>query len=179
MVLLTSEPTNADFTAPDFTLLEPKTGDQKTLKSVQGTAATVVCFICNHCPYVVYVNPMLRQLATEFADQGVKFVGINANDAAAYPADAPEKMAVVDYPFPYLYDETQATARAYGAVCTPDFFVFGGDMQLAYRGRLCAGSPGNLRRLTGDEMRAALSAIVSKNPVPQGKPSMGCSIKWK
>src|SRR5690606_22375042 len=124
----------------------------------------------NHCPYVKHVNAELIAVAGDHRDRGVSFVAISANDAEQYPEDGPDAMAAVatelGYPFPYLYDETQEVARAYGAVCTPDLFVYDGALSLAYRGRLDASTPGNGEPLTGADLRAALDALVTGAAVP-------------
>jgi peroxiredoxin len=170
--------------APDFELLDTVSGELMSLERLRGEKATVVMFICNHCPYVQHVNPELVRVANDYGDQGVSFVGISSNDIEQYPDDAPERMAEValevGYPFPYLYDETQQVARAYGAACTPDFFVYDSSLRLAYRGRLDASTPGNDEALTGADLRAALDALVAGAPVPEDQvPSIGCSIKWR
>ncbi len=181
-VTSTMQPLGSD--APDFDLLDVVSGSRRSLESVRGEVATVVMFICNHCPYVKHVNVELIAVAREYADRGVGFVAISANDAVAFPDDGPEQMKAVaaelGYPFPYLYDETQEVARAYGAVCTPDLFVYDADLGLAYRGRLDASTPGNGEPLTGADLRRALDALVAGEAVPEEQiPAMGCSIKWR
>ena len=171
-------------TAPSFALTDVTTGDTVTLAQVQGDVATVVMFICNHCPYVKHVNPQLVAVASDYAAKGVGFVAISANDPDSHPEDAPDKMAEVaaaeGYPFPYLHDDTQDVARAYGAACTPDLFAYDADLHLAYRGRLDASTPGNGEPLDGADLRAALDALVAGTEVPTDQvPSMGCSIKWR
>jgi peroxiredoxin len=171
-------------TAPPFTLPDVTTGDTRNLEDLRGRVATVVMFICNHCPYVRHVNPELVRVAKDYTDRGVSFVAISSNDVTQYPEDSPERMAEVaaevGYPFPYLYDETQEVARAYGAACTPDFFVYDADLRLVYRGRLDASTPGNAEPLTGADLRAALDALLAGTPVPaEQHPSIGCSIKWR
>ena len=171
-------------TAPSFALTDVTTGDTVTLAQVQGERATVVVFICNHCPYVKHVNPQLVAVASDYAAKGVGFVAISANDPDSHPEDAPDKMAEVaaaeGYLFPYLHDDTQDVARAYGAACTPDLFAYDADLHLAYRGRLDASTPGNGEPLDGADLRAALDALVAGTEVPTDQvPSMGCSIKWR
>lgn len=171
-------------TAPDFTLRDVVSQQERRLDDLRGARATVVMFICNHCPYVKHVNPELIAVARAYVDRGVGFVAINANDADQYPDDGPDRMAEVatdlGYPFPYLHDQTQEVARAYGAACTPDLFVYDADLALAYRGRLDASTPGNGEPLTGADLRAALDALLDGRPVPADQvPSMGCSIKWR
>lgn len=172
--------------APDFELLEPATGKTLGLRSIAaGAKATVVMFICNHCPYVLYINPEIVRIVTEYKARGVAFVGINSNDAEGYPEDGPDKMPAhareVGYDFPYLYDETQEVARAYDAACTPDFYVFDQDLKLAYRGQLDPSRPKrNPIESTGEDLRAALDAVLEGKPAnPVQRPSGGCNIKWK
>ncbi len=170
--------------APDFRLPDTASGKTLTLSELKSDKATVLMFICNHCPYVKHVNPELIRVAHDYQPKGVSFIAISSNDAANYPEDAPDKMretAVrLGYPFAYLYDESQAVARAYQAACTPDFYVFDGELKLVYRGRLDGATPGNAVPLTGQDLRAALDAVLAGRPVnPDQKPSMGCNIKWK
>ncbi|HXG27883.1 MAG TPA: thioredoxin family protein [Nevskiales bacterium] len=170
--------------APDFRLPDTVSGRVLALSELKSDRATVVMFICNHCPYVKHVNPELIRLARDYQPKGVSFIAISSNDAANYPEDAPEKMREtaqrLGYPFPYLYDESQDVARAYQAACTPDLYVFDGNLQLVYRGRLDGSTPGNEVPLTGQDLRAALDAVLAGRPVnPDQKPSMGCNIKWK
>ena len=164
----------------------PDTISGKTLSLVgaKGAAATVVMFICNHCPYVKHVNPELVRVARDYGKRGVGFVAISSNDAKNYPEDAPEQMKQgaqrLAYPFPYLYDESQAVAKSYQAACTPDLYVFDRKLHLVYRGRLDESSPGNGKPLTGADLREALEAVLNQMPVnPDQVPSMGCNIKWK
>jgi peroxiredoxin len=171
--------------APDFELPDTVSGKMVRLRDIASPKATVVMFLCNHCPYVLYVNEEIVRLANEYQALGVSFAGISSNDATAYPEDGPEQMRAharaVGYPFPYLYDETQEVARAYDAACTPDFYVFDGDMKLAYRGQLDSSRPKrNPGPVTGDDLRAALDAVLSgQAPDPVQRPSGGCNIKWK
>ncbi len=170
--------------APEFVLPDTISGKEISLESIQSDLATVIMFICNHCPYVKHVNKELVKLAGDYQPRGVSFVAISSNDVEAYPADSPERMKEVaaqhEYPFPYLYDEDQSVARAYQAACTPDFYVFDGQMQLAYRGQLDGSRPRNDVPLTGEDVRAALDAIIGGEPVAEEqRPSIGCSIKWK
>lgn len=170
--------------APDFNLLDTIDGNVKSKKDVFGSHGTVVMFICNHCPFVVHVNPMLVQLANEYQSKNINWVAISSNDSSQYPEDAPDKMkthaAKEKYPFPYLYDETQEVAKAYGAACTPDFFVYNEQDVLVYRGQLDDSRPQNGISLTGNDLRKALDSILQKKPVTEiQKPSIGCNIKWK
>lgn len=169
--------------APDFTL--PSTeGDKVSLGDVAGAPALVVMFLCNHCPYVRHVQRGLAELAREYVQRGVAFVGVCSNDPEQYPDDAPEALArqkaQVGFGFPYLIDETQEVAKAFGAACTPDFFVFDGDRRLVYRGQMDDSRPGSEVPVTGRDLRAALDAVLAGEPVPEDQqPSVGCSIKWK
>ena len=143
----------------------------------------VVMFICNHCPYVQAVEDRLIRLAREFEPRGVRFVGVCANDAQTYPDDAFDKLAArwreLGYGFPYLHDETQDAARAFGAVCTPDIFVYDRDRRLAYRGRI-DDSWKDESKVKRRELAEALEALVAgERPSPEQRPSMGCSIKWR
>lgn len=172
------------FTAPDFTLLDVTTGKTRSLSELKSDKATVVMFICNHCPFVKHVNNQLVALANDYIPQGVSFIAISANDAANYPEDSPEKMkeyaARLKYPFPYLYDETQDVAKAYEAACTPDFYIFNSSMKCVYRGQLDDSRPSNNKPVTGKDMRAALDALIQGKSVSgDQKPSIGCNIKWK
>lgn len=159
--------------------------DEKTysLDSFKGKKALVIMFICKHCPYVVAVQDRLAALAREFTPAGVQFVGINSNDVENYPEDSPENMKKqakeVGFVFPYLFDETQEVAKAYGAVCTPDIFVFDHAFKLRYRGRI-DDSWKDPKKVARQDLRDALEAVVSQKPVSEDQiPSMGCSIKWR
>lgn len=170
--------------APSFSLLDTVSGEVVDLESLASDKATVIMFICNHCPYVKHVQSGLVQLANDYQVNGVQFIAISANDADDYPADAPERMTetaqALGYPFPYLYDESQAVAKAYDAACTPDFFIFDSTLACVYRGRLDASTPGSDVPVTGEDIRAALDALLAGEAVnPNQMPSMGCSIKWK
>ncbi len=169
--------------APDFKLPDPA-GRRTGLADFQEFEGLVVAFICNHCPYVIHIREHLVALAREYRDRGIGFVAINANDADAYPADAPQRMAEVarqlDMPFPYLYDEDQQTARAFGAACTPEFYLFDAHRRLVYRGRFDDSRPGSRQPVTGKDLRAAMDALLAHRPIsPDQKPSVGCSIKWR
>jgi peroxiredoxin len=169
--------------APDFAL--PDTAGRVVRGDDFATAnALLVMFICNHCPYVKHVRAELARLGQDYLPRGIAVVAINSNDVSRYPADSPEKMAeearAAGYTFPYLYDESQAVARAYRAACTPDFFLFDRDRQLVYRGQLDDSRPGNGVPVTGRDLRAALDNLLAGQPVaPTQQPSMGCGIKWK
>jgi len=140
--------------------------------------------MCNHCPYVKHIRAGLAQLARDYLARKVAIVGINSNDVANYPADAPAKMAeeakAAGYIFPYLYDESQEVAKAYRAACTPDIYLFDQNKTLVYRGQFDDSRPGNSVSPTGKDLRAALEAVLAGKPVShQQKPSIGCNIKWK
>ena len=169
--------------APDFTLLDTVSGKEVSLSGLKSDIATVVVFICNHCPFVHHVNSKLVEVAREYKARGIQFIAISSNDVESHPEDAPEFMAQVaktqGYPFPYLYDATQEIAKAYGAECTPDFFVFDGNLECAYRGRFDETRP-NMGKPTGNDLTNALDFLIAGGKVPAVQyPSMGCSIKWK
>lgn len=170
--------------APDFELLDVITGENKSLSVLSSDKATVIFFICNHCPFVKHIQDELVQVANVYMKRGVSFIAINANDAENYPEDAPEKMKEValekQYPFPYLYDETQEVAKAYEAACTPDFYIFDRELKCVYRGQFDDSRPGNGLPVTGESIRTALEQILNGEPVTvKQKPSLGCNIKWK
>jgi len=170
--------------APNFTLPDTVSGRTISLPELKSNLATVVMFICNHCPYVKHAQQELVRVANDYQRRNISFIAISSNDIAAYPEDAPEKMREVAtalaYPFPYLFDETQEVAKAYRAACTPDFFVFDWDLKCVYRGQLDDSRPGNDIPLTGRDLRAALDNILQGKPVnPDQRPSIGCNIKWK
>ena len=170
--------------ATDFTLPDTVSGKAASLSDLRSDKATVVMFLCNHCPYVIHINPGIVRLAKEYQEKGVSFVAISSNDVNKYPQDGPQEMkkhaARVGYTFPYLYDESQDVARAYDAACTPDFYVFDKNLRLAYRGCLDGSRPGSGIPLTGKDLRAALDAVLAGKPVvEQQYPSAGCNIKWK
>lgn len=170
--------------APAFNLPDTVSGNDISFNDIASDKGTVVMFICNHCPYVIHINGELVDLANEYKEKGISFVAISSNDVANYPQDGPEKMAAhakdMKYPFPYLYDESQEVAKAYDAACTPDFYVFNGKKELAYRGRMDESSPGNGKALTGADLRASLDALLNgTDQAAVQMPSMGCNIKWK
>ena len=169
--------------APDFRLPDPG-GKVVALSDFKSAPALLVVFMCNHCPYVKHLRDGLAQLARDYRSRGVAVIGINSNDVANYPADSPAKMAAeaaaAGYTFPYLYDETQAVAKAYRAACTPDLYVFDQDQRLVYRGQFDDSRPGSGVPATGKDVRAALDAVLAGKAVsPNQKPSIGCNIKWK
>lgn len=172
--------------APIFILPDTVSGQLFSLNDLRAEKATVVMFICNHCPYVLHVKDELVKLARDYQPKGVSFVAISSNDAEQYPQDGPEAMKDFaresGFTFPYLYDESQDVARAYEAACTPDFYVFDGALTLRYRGRLDESRPKveNPKPVTGSDLRGALNAILANQLVSEIQyPSMGCNIKWK
>jgi len=170
-------------TAPDFRLPDTN-GKTVSLADFKDKPALLVIFMCNHCPYVKHIRAGLSQLARDCLPRGAAIVGINANDVANYPEDSPARMAQevksAGYIFPYLYDETQAIAKAYRAACTPDIYLFDKNRNLVYRGQFDDSRPGNGIPITGKDLRAALDAVLAGKPVPADqKASIGCNIKWK
>jgi len=170
--------------APKFNLLDTVTGKNVSLDDLVSDVATIIMFICNHCPFVIHVNEEIVKVANEYINKGITFVAISSNDVENYPQDSPEKMKEIaqslKYPFPYLYDETQEVAKAYNAACTPDFYIYNKDLELVYRGQLDDSRPGNNEPITSKDLRNALDSIIEGKPVSQNqKPSIGCNIKWK
>ncbi|QEG39138.1 thioredoxin family protein [Roseimaritima ulvae] len=170
--------------APAFSLPQAGVEGNVSLDQFQDAKGLLVVFMCNHCPYVIHVAPELKRIADDYQSQGIAVVGISSNDAAAYPDDSPEKMAAEKaargYSFPYLYDESQEVAKAYGAACTPDFYLFDGQQKLYYRGQLDDTRPKQGAVPNGQDLRAALDALLAGQPAPETqKPSIGCNIKWR
>ena len=168
--------------APNFSLVNVD-GTTVSLGDFEGAPALLVMFICNHCPYVKHVADQLAQLGRDYVPRGVAIVAISSNDVATHPADSPEQMvAEADergYIFPYLYDDTQDVAKAYHAACTPDFFLFDKEQKLVYRGQLDSSRPDSGIPVTGEDLRAALDAVLAgKKPSDDQKASLGCNIKW-
>lgn len=170
--------------APPFTLPDVVSGATISLDDYGDKTAVLVMFICVHCPYVKHVNEELARLGNDFIDSDIAIIAISSNDVEVYPDDSPESMkaeaAKHGYRFPYLYDEDQSVAAAYTAMCTPDFFLFGPDRSLVYRGRLDGSRPNTGIPVTGQDLRAAIDSVLTGEPVSDEQfPSMGCSIKWK
>ena len=170
--------------APTFTLPDTVSDKDLSLEDLASDKGTVIMFICNHCPYVIHVNKELVSIAEEYQAKGIAFIAISSNDVENYPADSPALMkthaAEQGYPFPYLYDESQAVAKAYDAACTPDFYLFDGELNLSYRGRMDASTPGNGVENNGEDLRKALDSILAGKVMFENQiPSMGCNIKWK
>lgn len=170
-------------TAPDFTLIEPATGRRRSLSEFDAPA-TVIMFICNHCPFVIHVRDEITKLARDYTPRGVAFIGINSNSQESHPQDGPKHMAGLvrdlGWTFPFLFDETQDVAKAYHAACTPDFYVFDRAKRLAYRGQLDDSRPSTQTPVTGRDLRTAIDAVLADRPAPsEQRPSIGCNIKWK
>ncbi|MDA1316319.1 MAG: thioredoxin family protein [Acidobacteria bacterium] len=170
--------------APAFELIDTVSGQTVSIDTFAGKKGLLVMFICNHCPFVKHVNDELVRLGENYVHADVGVVAINSNDADNYPADAPDKMKAnaeaLGYKFPYLYDSTQAVAKAYAAACTPDFYLFDEDRKLVYRGQLDDSRPENDIPVSGKDLRGAIEALLSGgDPSADQKPSIGCNIKWK
>lgn len=169
---------------PDFSLPEPATGKTVSLGDFRQSSALLVIFMCNHCPYVKHIRQALAEFSREYMPKGLGVVGISSNDVTGFPEDGPDEMIEevrqARYPFPYLYDETQAVAKAYMAACTPDIFLFDAERKLVYRGQFDDSRPGNKIPVTGSSLRAAVEAVLSGQAVTVEQiPSVGCNIKWK
>jgi peroxiredoxin len=184
MVLTPSTTPELGTAAPDFRLPDVVTGRAVSRSEAAGKQGLLVLFICAHCPYVKHVEDELARLGRDYAGRGIGIVAISANDAVNYPEDGPaglkRQAEERGFTFPYLYDETQDVAQAYGAVCTPDVFLYDGGLRLAYRGQLDDSRPRNGKPVTGRDLRAAMDLLLEGKPVPTDqRPSVGCSIKWK
>jgi peroxiredoxin len=169
---------------PSFALPDVRSQEIINPETFQNKSVLLVMFICRHCPYVVHVQEELTKLARDYQEKDLGILGISSNDVTGYPADAPPRLKEMaeqlGWQFPYCFDETQAVAKAFTAVCTPDFFLFDRQRHLVYRGQLDESRPGNGKRVTGQDLRAALDAVLSGQPVSsQQRPSAGCNIKWK
>ncbi len=178
----TMQPLGLD--APDFSLHDVLSGGTVTRESAKGAGGLLVMFLCVHCPFVKHLEQAIARFAGDYAGQGLGIVGISSNDVVAFPADAPDEMRAqarrLGFTFPYLYDESQQVARAYEAACTPDFFLYGRDLKLVYRGQFDASRPSVGTPITGSDLRRAVDALLAgKPPLAQQQPSLGCSIKWK
>jgi peroxiredoxin len=170
--------------APDFRLPDVVSGRTVSLEDFAGAKALLVMFICRHCPFVKHVEGELARIGRDYAESGLGIVAISSNDAETHPDDAPdglrEQAERLGLTFPYLYDESQDAAMAYRAACTPDFYLFGADGTLVYRGQLDGSRPGNDVPVTGEDLRAALDAALAGEAIPaEQRPSIGCNIKWK
>ncbi len=170
--------------APDFQLPDVVSGETISLSTFAGKKALLVIFLCEHCPFVKHVQDELANLGKDYVSQNVGIVAISSNDVEKYPDDAPDRLKAmaktVGFPFPVCYDESQAIAKAYTAACTPDFFLFDSGFKLAYRGQLDDSRPGNDKPVTGQDLRAAIEALLADQAIETDqKPSIGCNIKWK
>jgi len=170
--------------APDFSLPDVCSGKTVSLNDFSDKEALLVVFMCAHCPYVKLVENQLAAIGKDYADRGLGMVAISANDAEAYPDDAPERLKEqaerLGFNFPYLYDESQETAKIYRAACTPDLFLFDKEMKLAYRGQLDDARPGNGKPVTGKNLRSAIDSVLASEKVTESQlPATGCNIKWK
>jgi peroxiredoxin len=166
--------------APDFNLLDPGSGKTITRDQLKKPKGLLVIFMCNHCPFVKHILDGLRSLGDDYRNSNIGLVAISSNDATNYPEDAPEKMPELNLGFAYLYDENQAVAKAYSAACTPDFFLYDGDLKLVYRGQFDGARPGNDVAVSGEDLRRAMDALLAGNAIStQQVPSLGCNIKWK
>ncbi len=170
--------------ASDFNLFNPALNKFQSLTELKSDIATVIVFMCNHCPYVIHVSKTLVEVSDKYMPLGVSFIGINSNDVSKYPSDSPENMVLtakqIGYNFSYLYDKSQDVARSYQAACTPDFYVFDKDMVLVYRGQFDNSRPNNGISVTGEDLTDALDALLSGKTVSDEQiPSIGCNIKWK
>ncbi|MCB0308368.1 MAG: thioredoxin family protein [Bdellovibrionales bacterium] len=168
---------------PDFSLTNVSNNEVYKLTHFS-KSALLVMFICNHCPFVKHVVKEFKKLETDYASKGLSIVAINSNDIDSYPEDSPDHMQSLTkkegWEFPYLFDSTQEIAKAFKAACTPEFFLYDQDLKLVYRGQLDDSRPGNNIPVTGNDLRAAIEAVLQKKqPSTDQKPSMGCNIKWK
>ncbi len=169
--------------APDFQLVDVVSGATISLASFTGKPALLVMFISVHCPFVKHVQAQLAQIGTDYRDRGLAMVAISPNDIEKYPDDAPEHLAALahaeGFNFPVCCDASQAVAKMYTAACTPDFFLFDGDLHLAYRGQLDDSRPSNGQPVTGQDLRHAIEFLLAGKEVdPNQRPSIGCNIKW-
>lgn len=183
MTLTPSKMVEIGSAAPEFALPDTK-GNLVSLGDFDTYPALLVVFMCNHCPYVKHIRNALAKFADENVSNGLATVGINSNDFASYPADSPEKMIeeieLAGYKFPYLIDADQQVALAYGAACTPDFFLYDNNRKLVYRGQFDDSRPGNAVSVTGADLQRAVDALLAgRAPIEDQKPSVGCNIKWK
>ena len=172
------------FKAPDFNLYDVISGKNRPIDDLSGEKGTVIMFICNHCPFVIHIQEELVKIANDYIDKGIGFVAINSNDIENYPDDHPDKMKEVasafNYPFPYLFDESQSVAKAYDAACTPDFYLFDAYLTCIYRGQLDDSRPQTDIPVNGKDLRMALDSLLNSKPIDVNqKPSLGCNIKWK
>ncbi len=184
MVLTASNMIQLGTKAPEFTLPDVISGENITLSDVKSIKATVIIFMCNHCPYVKHIIESLATIANAYTARGIQFIAINSNDYNQYPDDSPEEMKKLaekyQFQFPYCIDETQSVAKTFEATCTPDIFVYDGQLELVYRGQFDDSRPGNDKAVTGQDLSHALEALIESRPIHGlQKPSIGCNIKWR
>ncbi|AOX01967.1 thioredoxin family protein [Moorena producens PAL-8-15-08-1] len=184
MALVNSTMLSLGTKAPEFQLPDAVSGETISLETFAGKQGLLVMFICRHCPFVKHVQGELAKLGKDYADANLGMVAISANDADNYPDDAPDKLKemaqALGFTFPFCHDQSQQTAQAYTAACTPDFFLFDANQELVYRGQLDDSRPSNGIPVTGKDLRAAIDAVLGSQPVnSEQKPSIGCNIKWK
>lgn len=184
MVLTASTMLPLGTQAPDFHLPEVVSGKTISLDTFADKKALLIMFICQHCPFVKHIKTELAQLGKDYFNSDLGILAISANDAEKYPDDGPESLKAMaielDFKFPLCYDQIQETAKAYTAACTPDFFLFNVQRQLAYRGQLDDSRPSNNQPVTGADLRSAIAAVLAGQPIKiEQKPSIGCNIKWK
>ena len=170
--------------APYFELLDTRTKEWVSFSDKTKRSGYLMAFICNHCPYVIHLKSHLPILFNELLGKNLSVFAISSNDANKYPADSPEKMSdlarELDFKFPYLYDESQETAKSYRAACTPDFFLFDENKELFYRGQYDESRPSNQSKVSGKDLTNAIELMLNgKPPPPEQIPSLGCNIKWK
>ncbi|MFK7785856.1 MAG: thioredoxin family protein [Crocinitomicaceae bacterium] len=182
MALVESNHFELGSTAPNFTLLNTVSGESVSLTELKGEKGTAIFFICNHCPFVIHIMDELMQLGKDYANSGVNLIAISSNNVETHPQDGPKFMKAVGEKlgYPYLYDASQDTAKAYSAACTPDLYVFDSELRLTYHGQLDDSRPGNNLPVTGKDIRTAVDSLIEGKPnTDVQKPSIGCSIKWK
>jgi len=170
--------------APPFNLPDVVSEQLNSLDSFTGKDALLVMFLCRHCPYVKHIEQEVARIGEDYQNTKLGIIGISSNDPVYYSDDAPERLKEMAqrlrFRFPYCFDETQQVAKAYRAVCTPDFYLFDTHRRLVYRGQLDDSRPGNNKPVTGRDLRVAIDAVLAGKPVDRNqKPSIGCSIKWK
>lgn len=170
--------------APIFSLQDVVSQELKNLNDLKSNKATVIIFMCNHCPYVRHILPQLILVANEYISKGVSFIAINSNDIESFPEDSPQEMKKIanklKFPFPYLFDKNQDVAKAYDAACTPEFYIFDKDLKRIYHGQFDDSRPGNDVPVTGSDLKKALNQMLNDEEIfSKQKPSTGCNIKWK
>ncbi len=184
MTVTPSKPLNFGSSAPEFSLHDVVSDTTKTLNDLKSKTATVIIFMCNHCPYVQHILSKLIDVANEYKPKDISFITINSNDIENYPEDSPSEMkkltTELNFPFPYLFDESQEIAKAYDAACTPEFYIFDKDLKCVYHAQFDDSRPGNNKPVTGNDLKRALNQILNNEEVFKEQiPSTGCNIKWK